>query len=118
MCNFIAAVLQGIHFSSDSLHKKCETLIAAFANKSVTTTEKKNKLQHGMHAFLLYLPVMFWFILHTLLLHVVHHFHAVRVKMVTNIQIIVCEINQNITHKAGFFLYKIKQVRGRQKNAS
>ena len=28
MCNFIAAVLQGIHFSSDSLHKKCETLLA------------------------------------------------------------------------------------------
>ena len=72
----------------------------------------------GMHAFLfLYLPVMFWFILHTLLLHVSHHFHAVRVKMVTNIQIIVCEINQNITHKAGFFLHKIKQVRA-QKNAS
>ena len=65
---------------------------------------------------LLNLPVMFWFILHTLLLHVCHHFHAVRVKMVTNIQIIVCEINQNITHKAGFFLYKIKQVRA-QKNA-
>ena len=118
MCNFIAAVLQGMHFSSDLLHKKCEILIAAFANKSVTTTEKKNKLQHGMHAFLfLYLPVMFWFILHTLLLHVVHHFHAVRVKMVTNIQIIVYAINQNITHKAGFFLYKIKQVRA-QKNAS
>ena len=45
MCNFIAAVLQAIHFSSDLLHKKCEILIAAFDNKSVTTTDKRNKLQ-------------------------------------------------------------------------
>ena len=45
MCNFMAVVLQGIHFSSDLLHKKCEILIAAFVNKSVTTTDKKNKLQ-------------------------------------------------------------------------
>ena len=37
--------------------------------------------------------------------------------MVTIIQIIVHEINQNVTHKAGFFLYKVKQVRT-QKNAS
>ena len=51
MCNFIAAVLQGLHFSSDSLHKKCEILIAAFANKSVTTTEKKSKLQQITTAY-------------------------------------------------------------------
>ena len=44
MCNFIAAVLQEIHFSSDLLHKKCEILIAAFANKSVTTTEKNEQI--------------------------------------------------------------------------
>ena len=59
--------------------------------------------QYNLQAGMLlssYLPVMLGLILQTLLLHVGHHFHAVRVKMVTNIQIIVCEINQNITHKA------------------
>ena len=45
MCNFIAAVLQEIHFVQICYIKKCEILIAAFANKSVTTTEKINKLE-------------------------------------------------------------------------
>ena len=47
MHNFygIAVVLQGTHSSSDLLHKKCEILTPVFANKSVTTTEKQNKLQ-------------------------------------------------------------------------
>ena len=44
MHNFIALVLQEIHSSSDLL-KRCEILIVVFANKSVTTTEKQNKLQ-------------------------------------------------------------------------
>ena len=45
MYNFIAVVLQRVHFSSDLLYKKCEISIPVFAYKSVTTTEKQNKLQ-------------------------------------------------------------------------
>ena len=46
MHNVIAAALQEIYFSSDSLHK-CEISIALFADKSVInyTTEKQSKLQ-------------------------------------------------------------------------
>ena len=44
MHNFIAVVLQEIH-SSGLLHKRCEILIALLATKSITTTEKQNKLQ-------------------------------------------------------------------------
>ena len=45
MYNFIAIVLQGYIFSTDLLYKQCEISIPVFANKSVTTTEKQNKLQ-------------------------------------------------------------------------
>ena len=41
MNSFVTTVLQGINFSSDLLLEKCEILIAAFADKSVTTTEKQ-----------------------------------------------------------------------------
>ena len=45
MNSFVTTVLQGIHFSSDLLLKKCEILIAAFADKSVTTTEKTEQIR-------------------------------------------------------------------------
>ena len=50
MNSFVTTVLQGIHFSSDLL-LKCEILIAAFADKSVTTTEKQNKLEQITTAY-------------------------------------------------------------------
>ena len=51
MNSFVTTVLQRIHFSSDLLLKKCEILIAAFADKSVTTTEKQNKLEQITTAY-------------------------------------------------------------------
>ena len=51
MNSFVTTVLHGIHFSSDLLLKKCEILIAAFADKSVTTTEKQNKLEQITTAY-------------------------------------------------------------------
>ena len=44
MYNFIAVVLQGYIFLQICCIK-CEISIPVFANKSVTTTEKQNKLQ-------------------------------------------------------------------------
>ena len=51
MNSVVTTVLQGIHFSSDLPLKKCEILIAAFADKSVTTTEEQNKLEQITTAY-------------------------------------------------------------------